>query len=106
MIPEAINVQKELGELRAKIVACQETASLTKGPSREEIIDAVLPTVMERVQAAGRRDLEIQRAAIEQTLKEGNDALLGTVTPRINLTAETLDQLVAWVTNWQKGGGG
>lgn len=105
-IPEVINVQKELEELKKKIAACQETASLTRGPTREEIIDAVLPTLTGRLHIANHEDLEVQRAAITQTLEENNDALWNIITPRINLTADTLKQLLTWVTNWQEGAEG
>ncbi|KIP11895.1 hypothetical protein PHLGIDRAFT_124550 [Phlebiopsis gigantea 11061_1 CR5-6] len=102
-IPEVINVQKELEELKEKIAACQKTVSLTRGPSQEELIDAVLPTLMGRLHIANHEDLEVQRAAITQTLQENNGALLNVITPRLDLTADTLNQLLTWVTNWQEG---
>ena len=77
-----------------------------QGPSREEIIEAVLPVLTQHIRDDTQEILESKTQSMQAALKDSGDALLSTVMPRVDLTAQTLDQMTTWLANWEKNGRG
>lgn len=71
-------------------------------PSREDVVDAILPIIRESIHADTAQILEAERENAAETLQRNEDRLVSAIMPRVNLTTKTTEEMKTWLTSWAK----
>ena len=106
LLPNMQEIQKQFQELQTTFAAYRDTSPSAPAPTNEEIIDALLPSLLQSIRLDTEQILQTEMDNAEQKLRQSERHLLNNLMPRVNLTVQATEAMTSWATNQLKTGGG